>query len=128
MDLVSLAKLRDHSAFGMLGTWLLHDRFMEIGVERLFQGGDRLDPVLGQDAEQLFLYHVQPGGDSLVRRCAKGFDGALQVIDAAQHVLRQATDGVGSNLVGLLLGALLIIGEIRLDTQDLVLQLVAFLL
>ena len=58
----------------------------------------------------------------------QGFDGALEVVDGAQHVLRQATDCVGSNLIGLLLGALLVIGEIRLDTQDLVLQLVAFLL
>ena len=89
MDLVTLAKLRDHRPLGMPGTWLLHDRFVEIGVERLFQCGDRLDPILGQDAEQLFLYQVQPGRDSLVGRCAKGFDGALEVVDAAQHVLRR---------------------------------------
>ena len=74
--------------------------------------GDRLDAVLGQDVEQLLLNHVEPRRDPSGARCPQGVDGSLEVVERIEEVAGQRADRVDPVGVGLLLGPLLIVGEL----------------
>ena len=54
--------------------------------------------------------------------------GALEVVDGLEQVAGQGADGVDAVGVGLLLGPLLIVGELGAAAQELVAELVALLL
>ncbi len=90
--------------------------------------GDRLDAVLGQDLEQLLLNHVEARRDARGARGPQGFDGALEIVERLEQVARQRADRVDPVGVGLLLGALLVIGELGPAPEGLVAELVALLL
>ena len=112
MDLVPFAQLRDHDSLGVVGRRLLHEGLMKVGIEGKAQRLDRLDAVLSERGEQLFLDHVQPRADALARGGPQSRRGALEIIDGFQQVAGQVADRVGTVSFRLLLGALLEIGEL----------------
>ena len=109
----------------MLGAGLLQHRVVKVGVEGFAQRREGLDAVLGQDGEKLLLNHLEPRADALGGRGAQCVGGALEVVDGLEQVVRQVADGVGPIRVGLLLGPLLIVGELGTAAQELIAQVVS---
>ena len=71
---------------------------------------------------QLPLNHVEPRRHALRSRGPKRLDRPLEVVERVEQVARQRSDRVDPVGVGLLLGPLLVIGELGPRTQHLLLE------
>ncbi len=118
----------DDRPLGMIGGGLLEEGIVQVRVERRAHRLDRLDAMLGQDVEQLPLHHIQTGGDPFGTRRPQGVDGPAEVVQRIEEVLRQRSDRVHPIGVGLLLGPLLIVGELGPGAERLLAEIVALLL
>ena len=70
-DLEALTHLAHHGPFRVLMAGLLHQGFVLVRVERLAEGGDRFDAVLGERREDLLVDDRQPLGHAGGRRGAR---------------------------------------------------------
>ncbi len=81
----------------------------------------------GHDFVKLLLDHVEPRRDSLGALGSQGVDRAVEVIEGIEQVFRQRSDRVDPIGVRLLLGPLLVIGELGPCPQGLIAELVTLL-
>ena len=105
---------------------LLHDRLVQVGVERLALRFDSREAVPAEHVEHLRLHHrhalhQRTGFARLFGRR----DGAIEVVQDAENVERQRRLGVAQGGGVVTLGALLIVLELRLGPPGQVQVLVA---
>ncbi len=96
----------------------MRDRFVQIRVELLPLGVDRLEAVVGEEIRQLFQDHAHAGVDRRSRAFAlRGGKAEFEVVNDRDEALEEGAVGVFDRLFLLAGGALLVVIEIGLTAQ-----------
>ncbi len=96
----------------------MRDRFVQVGIEFLPLGVDRLETVVGEEISQLLQDHVHPGVNRRFFAFAfRGGKAELEVVDDRDQALEERAVGVFDRLLFLAGGALLEVIEIGLAAQ-----------
>ena len=100
---------------GCSSAGLLHDRLMQVGIERLTLSLDLADAVAAQPVQQLFLHESHALSQrSVVASLLGGLQGPVQVVQGREQVLGEREVGVAPLFGPVLGGPLLIVLEVRL--------------
>lgn len=92
-------------------------------VERLADGVDAGDPVVGQAVDELTLDHLEAVRDApLVFGVLEALDGAVERVGDAEHVLDDRLGRVSDAFVGLALHAAQVVDELGLRAPQAVLE------